>query len=77
MNTATQTRRQSLVLVTTAWAWGFEDGAQGHDQQGSQFFRFSDPRWIEYTEGFITGALRKGRYEAAEAAESLRRRVSQ
>lgn len=77
MITATQTRQQSLTLVTTAWAWGFEDGAQGQDQQGSQFFRFSDPRWTEYTQGFIAGALRVGRYQAAEAAEILRRRVSQ
>lgn len=77
MNTTTQTTPKTLTLITTSWAWGFQDGATGQDQQGSMYFRFSDARWLEYTEGFIAGALRMKRYAAAEAAETLRRQVSQ
>lgn len=61
------------VFVTLAWAWGFEDGATGADLAVSDYYTHSDHRWVEFTQGYVAGALRKGYTQAAMVAASLLR----
>ncbi len=45
----------SPIFVTLAYAWGFEDGAQGERSRGWAYFTFTDPRYAEYTAGYAAG----------------------
>jgi hypothetical protein len=82
MATATliQTQTQSKthihtgpIFVTLAYAWGFQDGAIGADLAVSDLYTHSDPRWVEFTQGYIAGAQHKGYMQAALVAASLLR----
>lgn len=50
--TATQTWPR---FVTLAFAWGFEDGAQGNRSQPWAYWTPTDARYAEYSEGFDAG----------------------
>lgn len=80
MATATLTKTQTQskththtgpIFVTLAYAWGFQDGATGADLAASDLYTHSDPRWVEFTQGYLAGAQRKGYTQAARAAASL------
>lgn len=80
MATATFTKTQTQskththtgpIFVTLAYAWGFQDGATGVDLAASDLYSHSDPRWVEFTQGYIAGAQRKGYTPAAQAAAAL------
>ncbi len=53
--TAGEAPATAPIFVTLAYAWGFEDGAQGNRQRGSAYFLFTDPRYEEYNAGFASG----------------------
>jgi hypothetical protein len=64
--TATQTVKQttrqaapspSPIFVTLAYAWGFEDGAQGERRRAWAYFTFTDPRYEEYATGYAAGVV--------------------
>lgn len=42
-------------FVTTAYAWGFEDGATGQDRRGFLYWTMTDARYTEYSEGYTAG----------------------
>ncbi len=76
--TLTQTQTQSKththtgpIFVTLIYAWGFQDGVTGADLAASDLYTHSDPRWVEFTQGYIAGAQSKGYTQAARAAASL------
>lgn len=45
----------SPVMVTLAYAWGFEDGGQGKRFQPSAYFTFNDPQYGQYVDGYHAG----------------------
>jgi len=59
------------IFVTLAYAWGFQDGATGVDLAASDYYSHSDPRWAEFTQGYVAGAQRRGYSQAAQVAASL------
>ena len=71
--TTAKTTHTGPVFVTLAYAWGFQDGATGADLRSSDFYNHSDPRWVEFTQGYIAGAQCKGYTRAALVAASLLR----
>ncbi len=48
-------------FVTTAYAWGQEDGAQGEARRGILYWFLDDPRQAEYNAGYAAGCLAAGR----------------
>lgn len=50
-------------FVTLAYAWGFEDGANGERRRGWHYWTMDDPRYAEYSEG----------HDAGQAAAQARR----
>lgn len=53
---ATMTATQTMPrFVTLAFAWGFEDGAQGNTRRGWHYWTLDDPRYAEYSEGHDAG----------------------
>lgn len=42
-------------FVTLAFAWGFEDGAQGNRSQPWAYWTPTDARYAEYSDGYADG----------------------
>ena len=76
--TTTTTQAAPIVLVTVvpdfvtlAYAWGFDDGAQGECRRGFLYWFIDDPRQAEYRAGYTAGCLASGRPDPYQALSPI------